>query len=78
MHRKTVLGGGRYGAGAGAECGRGTAHAQSFVRNKCAKPLNYSFRLRRKPLLGGGRQDAGARADCGRGTLHAQPFVKKL
>ncbi|MFN9942730.1 MAG: hypothetical protein ACK56I_25020, partial [bacterium] len=50
------------------DCGRGAAHAQSFVRNKCAKDLNSTFRMRRKPVLGGGRHEVGAGADCGRGT----------
>jgi hypothetical protein len=31
MRRKPVLSGGRYLVGARADCGEGTAHAQSFV-----------------------------------------------
>jgi hypothetical protein len=68
MRRKPVLGGGRHEVGAGAHCGGGTVHAQSFVRNKCAKPLNYFLRMRRKPVLSGGRHEIGTGADCGGGT----------
>jgi hypothetical protein len=68
MRRKPVLGGGRHEVGARADCGGKTAHAQSFVRNNCAKPLNSSLRMRRKPVLGGGRHEVGAGADCGGGT----------
>jgi hypothetical protein len=59
MRRQPVLGVGRHEVGAGADCGGGTSHAQSFVRNKCAKPLNSSLRMRRKPVLGGGRHEVG-------------------
>jgi hypothetical protein len=72
MRRKSVLGGGQHAVGARADCGGGTSHELSFVRNKCAKSLNSSLRMRRKPVLGGGRHEVGAGADGGRGTAHAQ------
>ncbi len=75
MRRKPVLGGGRQDAEARADCGRGTSHVQSFVRNKCANALNSSFRMRKKPVLNGGRHALGAGADCGGGTAHGQSFV---